>query len=270
MSSAFHLKLNHQQARDGLFLTIGVVSPFVLRTLGDWTISWILDKCCKLTKKELAKHLIGRGDSRVTIVNVFDGTLSWHEARTELGLNQCAASLIALIRLLFWHWMQPFLYFYVLFAYWDLLVHIQRILGLIVGGREALYWLMTVFALCRNPVYLLVDLRSTWLNRRNVIFELVSYVIAPDKYVTLAMIKKGGRDYLSFCLVVIFLPLLDLAGVAAFILAFLTDNVYVPLMIGYAVTMIGGIVVVPWVIVVYCKSRLGRRRDRRLWTGDFS
>merc|ERR1712079_945883 len=94
-------------ARDGLFLTVGAISPFILRTVGDWLISMVLDKCCKLTKKELAAHLIGKGESIVTINHVTSSVhLSWKEAKENLGLNQCAASTVAMIRLLFWHWMQ--------------------------------------------------------------------------------------------------------------------------------------------------------------------
>ena len=248
--------LSHQQARNSIVLTIGVISPFILRTIGDWTVSFVLEKCCKLDKMELSGHLIGMGDSEVTIEKVWDGKITWKEARENLGLrNNRAAILIASIRLLFWHWLQPFLYFYVLFAYWDLLVHIQRVFGLIVCGREGLYWIMTIIAAITNPVYLLVDLRSTWKHAGQwweKMFFIGSYVIAPEKYVATALLRGTGGNAAFFCFVAIFLPLLDLGGVAACVTAVLVDQVYAPLMVGYVITTVGGVFIVFTVLYRLC------------------
>ena len=209
-----------------------------------------------MNKKELAAHLIGKGDSRVTIWRIWKYQYSWYSARDELGLNTCGATLISMIRLFFWHWLQPLLYGVVLFAYWNLLVDAQKILGLIVGGREALYWFMTVMALYRNPSYLLVDLKATWNGKTRSAtsfttfgpwFQVTLYVLAPEKYVAISLVKRNRcEELVGGILIGAFLPLLDLAGMVAFCWAFAVHNVFVPMIIGYSVTMIAALFFLGW------------------------
>ena len=252
------LHINHLEARDGLFLALGALSPFILRSFGDWIISLILDKCCKMTKKEFRKHLIGTGDSITTIGKIWDKSVTFRSAKLHLGINTCAAITICMIRLLFWHWMQPILYGYVLFAYWDLLDYYQQILGLIVGGREGIYFILTLLALYRQPIYLLVDLRSSW--KENRLYVLV-YIFAPEKYVfrcyMVPQIVGNQMGPMGTQLIVLaILPILcvmDIAGIAAFIRAFVVNNVYVPMIVGYTITSIGVIVMT----AIYCRSSSG-------------
>ena len=151
------------------------------------------------------------------------------------------------------------LYAVVLYAYWDLLDDGQRILGLVVGGRETLYWLMTIVSLYRNPCYLLVDLRASWNQKQNVQFErwieVGMYVLAPEKYVGWAIVREE-RLNTNLCIgmiyTVVFLPMLDMAGVVALIWAVVSRNIYPPLMIGYAVTTIGGLSVIIGVVLFCC------------------
>eukprot|EP01083_Nonionella_stella_P031985 87543_1 len=251
MSTLLSLKVSHQTARDALFLTIGAVSPFILRSVADWTISFVLERCCSMTKKELATHIIGKGNSSVSIVNIWAGSINWTKAKERLGVNTCAAVTISIIRLLFWHWMQPILYVYVLYAYWDLLVETQQVLGLIVGVREVIYFLLTIIAACANPVFLIVDLRASSLS-------LVGcYVIAPEKYVFMALFNNLPDKYVfitkhgvvfGICVLV----LMDFAGAISFVHALAIKNAYVPLMIGYGVTAIGGFFVVCFIMWFDC------------------
>lgn len=241
-------------------MTIGVLSPYILRTLGDWTISIVLEKFSTLNKteqSELGAHLIGRGDPEVTIDAIWSGEVTWDQATKKLGIKSNEfAILIASVRLLFWHWLQPFLYFYVLFICWESLMDIQRILGLVVCSRELLYWMMTIIAVIVNPVYLLVDLRSSWQEHDEWDLRLTqigSYVIAPEKYVAMA-IKQVSDNIAPVCFMLIFLPLLDMAGVAAYITAIVLHNVYPPLIIGYLITTVGGIFFMSIVLMSCCKA----------------
>ena len=273
MVSSLGVNITHQEVRDGLFLTIGVVAPFILRSIGDLTIGFILDRCCKLNKKELAAHLVGTGDSRVTIWRIWKYQYSWSSARDELGLNTCGAILISTIRLLFWHWLQPMLYGLVLFAYWNLLVEAQQTLGLIVGIREALYWLMTIMALCRNPSYLLVDLKATWNGISRTFpnstifgpcFQVALYVLAPEKYVAIALVKRNRCEELAGGILIgAFLPLLDLAGMIGFCWAFAVHNVFIPMIIGYSVTMIAALFLLGWGICGHFCGNPSRRAKVR-------
>ena len=243
---------SHEGARVALFLTIGAVSPFILRSVGDWVIGYIIKICCDMTKTELTLQMIGKGESNMTVMEIWHAKPSWSEAREDLSINFCAALTVSMLRLIFWHWMQPMLYAWVLYAYWDLLDDGQQILASIVAGREALYFLFTLIGLIKNRSYLLVDLRATWKDEDvNGSWSVILYVIAPEKNLFMVILCDHPapvvRDTGMICLCV-----LDMAGIVAFIWAIGVDNVYVPLMIGYGVTTIGGIFVFP----LWCYSRL--------------
>ena len=200
-----------------------------------------------MTKKELGNHLIGAGESKLTIVCILEKRLNWTQAKEDLGINTCAALFISSIRLIFWHWMQPFLYAFVLFAYWDLLDKGQQILGLIVAVREGIYFLLATVCIFVNPSYLLVDLRATWQKElwatwyediENKSLALM-YAVAPEKYILMCISGNKNEDTgigSGICL-----SLLDLSGIIAFIWAIVVNNVYPAMMIGYGVTTLGGL-----------------------------
>ena len=264
--------LSHEEARGAIYLAMGAALPFILRTIGDWIINKMPKQCCDAKDLDDFKQKLTAtsGETDITIYRVINGDRDWNDAVTDLKMNACGAVTIATARLLFWHWLQPILYAFVLYAYWDLIDEVQRILGLIVGGREALYWILTVIAVFRNPVYLLVDLSSTWkkdeyslvaVNSGNYdtergkrfirIFNCGLYVIAPEKYVMMAITKSSGSGW-AHCCVICFLPLMDLAGAVALIWAFIVDKAYGPLIIGYTITTIGGIFVIGNFVVSRC------------------
>ena len=117
-----------------------------------------------------------------------------------------------------------------------------------------MYWIMTIIAVFVNPVYLLADLRSTWKEEGDLMVRMLSvssYVIAPEKYVGLAIIKDGGGTF--WCFVWICLPLLDIAAVAACFSSFVVDNVYAPLITGYIITTLEGIFVIVMILYGYCR-----------------
>ena len=292
--------LTHQEARAAIGISIAVVAPFALRTIGDSLLSCFLKKCIKVNSvSDLTNVLISpttpssescdenkkeeeqqNSEPRVSINGVWDGHYNWEKAIKELGIHKNTAVFIACIRLLFWHWLQPFLYAFVFFAYYDLLDVVQRILGFIVAGREGLYWMLTVIAIFVNPVYLLVDLRETWTkDTRSVgwvhgggntdkskewyrrFFNCGVYVLAPEKYVALALFMND-KSRVGQCFVFFVLPVLDMAGAVAIVWAIMANRVYWPLMIGYIITTIGGVFLIVFGsigsrIAIYCQQKCG-------------
>eukprot|EP01084_Bolivina_argentea_P317305 550135_1 len=237
--------VSHQEARTAFLLGVGATIPFVLRFIGDFVINktkeFTLQKCCNKTEDEMKEQFIGTGKGDLSIDCIMQKSTSWTDAKKIQHLNFCAAFTISLTRLVFWHWMQPLLYWFVLYAYWDLLDKGQQILGLIVGGRECIYFILTIFGLCINPTFLMPDLKATWKYKKETI---PIYVIAPHAYVFACVAPKtdspGIIDCLN-CLGFVTLILMDLCGAVAFVWAFIVKNVYVPMMIGYSVTAIGGL-----------------------------
>eukprot|EP01084_Bolivina_argentea_P061242 111926_1 len=242
-----HIHVSHKEARTGLILTILAVTPFILRSFGDWIVSFILRKCCNMTKQEMKVQIIGKGDSLITIDNIFERRFRWSEAREQLGLNTCAALFISLIRLIFWHCMQPCLYCFVMYAYWDLLDRGQQILAVIVAVRECIYFCLTFIGVCVNPTFLLIDLRASWKDDRG---QTLLYIMGPEKYVwfSIGVFDTSVCGQFFFGTVLIILVIADTGGIVAFVWAFVVRNVYIPMMIGYTVTALGAL----YIALLFC------------------
>eukprot|EP01047_Picozoa_sp_COSAG01_P124179 COSAG01_NODE_53149_length_341_cov_0.822314_1_plen_108_part_01 len=97
---------------------------------------------------------------------------------------------------------------------------VQRWLGGFVLLREALYLLAVGACAWVNPAFLLVDVGASVRDEDVGIpfaggyLFLTMYVVAPEKYVGLALFLEGGldKDKLSFVVVALLGPLLDLCG----------------------------------------------------------
>jgi hypothetical protein len=181
-------------------------------------------------------------------------TSTWAYAAERNGLSPAAAFGKGLGRLIFWHLIQPPLYFLVFVACADLIDPLQLGLGIAVGVREAIYFLGTLACCWANPAFLLVDVgASVRLEDSEMIWGgywfLIMYVLAPEKYVGLSLFSDGGLGAIArnrgacgglayplsgglgvTCL------LLDLAGVAALISGWGSGSLPVPLAVGYSVT----------------------------------
>lgn len=168
-----------------------------------------------------------------------DATLTWRRARESMEINNQAAITIALIRLMFWHWLQPFLYGIILYGYWDLLDETQRVLGLIVLGREALYFLMTLVCIVVNPVFLLPDHKASWQRSKTAV---MTYIFAPEKFVYLAIIKDDwearGSGSCWTLIIMLLLWIADVSGIIALMYSITSHNVLAAMIMGYAVTAI--------------------------------
>lgn len=132
---------------------------------------------------------------------------------------------------------QPLLYFFVFYAYWDLLDRGQKICGQIVAVREGIYAILVLISVFVNPAVFIVDLKSSW--KYDKIQGLV-YVVAPEKFIYTGLIGNGVVDVL-YLLGFGSLLILDGAGIVAFVWAIAAKNVYPAMMIGYTITTMGGI-----------------------------
>ena len=137
------------------------------------------------------------------------------------------------------------LYWFAFYSYSVELDHLQLIFGMVVGVRKSCI-LLTVIGAMVNPVYLLMDTTATYNERK---LDLLLYIFAPEKYVFLSL---GWRyRYIMLLILIVF----DLFGVAALITALVTNITPIPMICGYAITTLGGIlylsVVLSWEL---CKS----------------
>jgi hypothetical protein len=79
------------------------------------------------------------------------------------GWSNRVAYMLAAFRLIFWHWLQPTVYWLMIYTYYDTLKghnddNLQLHLALAVSAREAAYFPITLLGLVYNPSFLLIDL----------------------------------------------------------------------------------------------------------------
>ena len=163
-----------------------------------------------------------------------------------MGLSPFGAVKQGLGKLFFWHLAQPASYFVVFACAVQAgeLDGLQLWLGGFVAGREALYTLMVVACTWVKPTFLLVDVgASVREDTENDGFNggygfLAMYVVAPEKFVSLALL--GARYYLSGgFLIMLGGGLLDLCGLAALGAGLAAGSLPLALAIGYSVTALG-------------------------------
>ena len=101
---------------------------------------------------------------------------------------------------------------------------LQRCLGGFVLLREALYVLAVVACAWVNPAFLLVDVAASVRDEGAEDLDkgyafLAMYVVAPEKYVAMALFGEGGLGMLDVLIAATVLlgPLLDLCGLGALI-----------------------------------------------------
>ena len=97
------------------------------------------------------------GAEGVSVNDVISETTTWAEACEMSGVGHGAGVLAGAARLVLWHLLQPSVYLVALGVYWPDLGWWSRLLGGIVGAREAAYVALCLVGLWANPAYLLVD-----------------------------------------------------------------------------------------------------------------
>jgi hypothetical protein len=147
-----------------------------------------------------------------------------------------------------WHALQPALYAYVFSDAFPTLEPLQRWLGGFVLLREALYLLFVVACAWVNPAFLLVDVAATVRDEEagapmGGYSFLAMYVVAPEKYVGVALFEKGGLDKNGLAVAVVYIlgPLLDLCGLGALGAGLGAGALAPALAVGYTVTALGAL-----------------------------
>ena len=282
---------SHLEARVGLILLIGAMAPYACHAVGNLMLTLCLRCCCGLTRNQLQTTMIGDKIKELSIIHIRTGCVSWTKAKKIQNLSKRAAMFVSIVRLVFWHWLQPLSYAFVLYAYWDLLDEVQMFLALAVGLRECVYFLLTIACLWVTPAFLMVDLRSTYLYYSW--WYVVQYVISPVKFVCSTLIRtlnppihnehmmntgqyvNGSikitaeivkteeqihrrccmREFRCHDVTITVLALLDLCGIAALVIAIHVNRVYVALVIGYVVTFLDGAFIAVYYSTCCCKRK---------------
>jgi hypothetical protein len=210
-----------------------------------------------------------------TYDNLLDDVRDWSYARRRNGDSARTALVLGTMRLLFWHLLQPLVYFYVLWLHYADFDSLQRGFGVAVGVREAGYLLTTLLCACANPAFLLVNVGTSVRSKEkyDVRFLLV-YVFAPEKFVVSAFhstcASKSDREYEDgcdaipgyLCLAKLFLVslCLDLCSVGALVASVRSVTVPLPLVLGYAMTAIVPLVLISGGIIVCIGKGMSWRR----------
>jgi hypothetical protein len=273
---AFSL-MSPTSSREYYLLFLGVAIPYLGRSLetllGRKLFGWFCDRAYGEGQNPLDDVLLaGEATSalssakEVSIDAIMGGHSGprWESAVAMLGWSQRKAWTVALIRLVFWHWMQPAMYAWTLYSYSDLIDYTQLVLGVVVLGREGLYVLFTCIALYRNPVFLLANVAANRDNKHvgtssyyaEFLNDVIWFVFVPEKYVArCALIDNrpphryityqtpppgaGPCDCAQFLAIAVFCCC-DICGIAALVVGAL-HYLPLPLAIGYTVTTLGGL-----------------------------
>ena len=94
----------------------------------------------------------------VTLAREYPGRSGWTQLYKDRGMNRCTAWSVSIVRLFFWHLIQPVVYGLVLYVYWFDIDEAQRILAVMVAMKEGIYVLIILYALVKIPAVLLVNL----------------------------------------------------------------------------------------------------------------
>merc|ERR1711871_434040 len=194
-----------ESSRKLYLLFLAVVLPYLLRALESLGAQKIMDPLCDRCFGKghnplhdallpSAKTLQQATAKKVNMQAVWAFEVSWHAAVVALGWTQSKAVSVAMLRLVFWHWMQPTMYAWTLVSYYDMIDSTQQVLGVLVLAKEVLYFLLTVLALCRNPAFLLVNIgahKGHSLYYRDVLW----YVCMPAKFVARCAFPDGPTGY---------------------------------------------------------------------------
>lgn len=248
----------------------GVMLPYVLRAGAVSLFWWALKKLCggdlsdavifgRVTRGrgngeagvELAaagvRERSGGGDGSVEM----DAYDSWDGARRRLGFTKQLGVAVSVARVLLWHWLQPLLYFLVFYAYSDLLNTAQLYLGLAVAAREFIYIHLVVLLVFRKPGFFLFS------PSENDYFATFFYVVMPETMCILYLTPKAEvgpphsatastrttRSAIYECAIFILIAL-DVCGAISVMCLILNQQWYWPLMIGFLVTAIGGVIII--------------------------
>jgi len=203
------------------------------------------------------------GAAGVSVYDVLNGTTTWAAACAKSGVGHGAGVLAGAARLVLWHLLQPSVYLVALGVYWPDLGWWSRLLGGIVGAREAAYVALCLVGMWVQPAYLLVDVRATVRTGGDfALLQVLVYVLSPEKFVLSAVGQGVGSD--ASQIAALGVPLLDLCAIAALVVAIVPAEPFPPaLLVGYTLTALAGVSFVV-LIVDGLTCQLTRKWSERL------
>ena len=124
-----------EQSQQLFWLTVGILIPLIGRTIYDLLLTKAYQQvttcickgdpvaaCCDPTEGRdddySRLNIQGVNPDEVTIQNIAGGSISsWTDAREKLGWNPAMAVSVSVLRLIFWHLMQPVAYCFTLYSF---------------------------------------------------------------------------------------------------------------------------------------------------------
>jgi hypothetical protein len=246
-----------EKVRESLLYLVLVVLPFLCRVVQGKIMDTLKAWCCERAfgGDAFKEALVGSSKgSDADVLNAFriagfrgkgeiEDEMSWDQAVAVQGWSRRMGVAVSVLRLVFWHWLQPAMYVTSLYAYWDQIDDMQQKLGLVVAAREALYPLLTLVALWRRPIFLLANLSSPEWRVQSYLL----YVFMPEKFAARCAFDDG---YVVRGLLPCLFAGCDLCGTAALIVGAAKGTLPAALAVGYSVAtlgwMAGAVLMVIW------------------------
>ena len=185
-----------------------------------------------------------RGAEGVTVFDAMERGISWADACDKAGVGRLGGAATAAARLCLWHLLQPAVYLAALATYWPGLSRWSRLLGGIVGVREAAYVVACLVGVGVCPAYLLVDAGATLRDRGNSVrlVQVLIYALSPEKFVLMSVGEAVGKGDLAQLIALIVVTPIDLCAVAALVVAIAPEEPFPPaLLVGYTLTALAGV-----------------------------
>jgi hypothetical protein len=155
----------------------------------------------------------------------------------------------SIVRLIFWHLLQPIIFFIVMNAYYALLTPGHQLLVTCVALREIIYLVTTMLCAIFSPKFLRVDLIATSNDELGPFF-VAQYIFAPEIFIWMVLCapiaaRCGKFGGLLFFVGLILISALDICGTIGFISGLRNGNIPIALMIGYGATALATFLVLP-------------------------
>ena len=246
-------------------LNVSAADEWSITTLTKWSIT--------ASEKPRRWNQVVTAPPGFTMNQVVARGSSWNVAIEANNMSQFGALVRGVIKVLFWHLVQPLLYFWVFSQAFSGLEPVQKILGTAVAVWEGFYAISVLLCVLVNPAFLLVEVRASvrdntgGLGYGSISF-LVMYVIAPEKYVLDALFQNGGLRRIT--MLEFFRNgggLLDVCGVGALGAGLGTSKLLPTLAIGYFATALSAMWAIGGFLVM--SMQIGQERFRRKFGMQF-
>lgn len=172
---------------------------------------------------------------------------SWTETRLRLGFGKRRLAVaVSVLRILFWHLLQPLFYLLVFYTYTDRMESELLLgLGFAVALRELTYVVVVFACIAFKPgIFLYAPVE-------NHCGTNMAYVVCPEKFLlTFLLTDTGFFLCLPICV-------MDLCSFGALLIMLLNQLYWWPLFVGYGVTAVSGLVIPVALLTDRCNTQEG-------------